>query len=107
MARFEELSVQELTIPEVTSVNAGSVVALTLTPAAVVAATAAKQTFTVAGLLTTDKVVRLSDPITNAVALTGAEVSAANTLRLAFVNPTAGSLTPTAGTYSFLVIRGA
>ena len=30
----------------------------------------------------------------------------ANTLRLTFVNPTAGSVTPTAGTYTFLVIKG-
>jgi len=32
--------------------------------------------------------------------------SVANTLRLTFVNPTAGSVTPTAGTYTFLVIKG-
>lgn len=107
MARYEELSVQELTIPTVSSPNQGSMIEVSLTPAAVGAATVAKQTLTVNGLQTTDRVVPLANPITNAVALTAAEVSAANTLRLTFANPTAGSLTPTAGTYSFLVIRGA
>jgi hypothetical protein len=82
-------------------------VSTTLTPASVAAATAAKQTLTVNGLRLGDSVIPLSNPIVNAVALTGAEVSAANTLRLTFANPTAGALVPTTGTYTFLVIRGA
>ena len=107
MAKYEQLTVTEVTLPEVTSVAAGSRISITLTPASVAAATAAKQTLTVAGLRVGDAVIPLANPITNAVALANAEVSAANTLRLMFVNPTAGALVPTTGTYSFLVIRGA
>lgn len=102
----EVLSPTELHMPTVASVAAGSLVTLSLTPAAVATIVAAKQTFTVAGLNARDSVVPLSNPNTTAAALCGAEVSAANTLRLTFVNPTAGSVTPTAGTYTFLVIKG-
>lgn len=105
MARFESLSVSELRIPAVSSVAGGSLVSLSLTPVAVNAATSAKQTFTVAGLNVGDQVLALSNPIANSTALVQAEVSAANTLRCMFVNPTAGSLTPTSGTYSFLVLK--
>ena len=105
MARKEDFSFQQLTMQMVDSVAKGSLVSLSLTPAAVGAATAAKQTFTVNGLKVGDQVAILSNPIANSVALAQADVSAANTLRCMFVNPTAGSLTPTAGTYSFLVIK--
>lgn len=105
MARFEDLSVSQLRMPIVTSVAGGSLVSLTLTPAIVATIVAAKQTFTVAGLAVGDSVVPLSNPNTTAAALCGAEVSAANTLRLTFVNPTAAGVTPTSGTYTFLVIK--
>jgi hypothetical protein len=93
-------------MPAVATPAAGSLLSLTLTPASVATVVAAKQTFTVAGLNVGDQVSILSNPIVNAVALVQAEVSAANTLRCMFVNPTAGALTPTAGTYTFLVIKG-
>lgn len=102
----ENLLATQINMPTVTSVAAGSLVSLSLTPAAVATIVAAKQTLTVAGLNVGDSVIPLSNPNTTAAALTGAEVSAANTLRLTFVNPTAGSVTPTAGTYTFLVIKG-
>ena len=104
----EVITPTQILMPTVLSPAAGSLVSLTLTltPAAVAAIVAAKQTFTVAGLNVGDSVVPLSNPNTTAAALCGAEVSAANTLRLTFVNPTAGSVTPTAGTYTFLVIKG-
>lgn len=105
MSRFEDLSAQQIRMQTVTSVAAGSFVTLSLTPASVATIVAAKQTFTVPGLNVGDQVAILSNPITNAVALVQAEVSAANTLRLCFVNPTAGALTPTAGNYAFLVIK--
>jgi len=79
------------------------VISQTLTPVAVAAATCAEQTFTVPGLLTTDAVQVFWPGSATAVGLVGARVSAANTLALTFVNPTAGSLTPTAGVYRFLV----
>lgn len=105
MARFEDFSAQQIRMPTVTSVAQGSLVSLSLTPASVATIVAAKQTFTVSGLKVGDSVVALSNPNTTAAALCGAEVSAADTLRLTFVNPTAGSVTPTAGTYTFLVIK--
>ena len=101
----EVLSPTEIRMPAVDSVAKGSLLSISLTPASVATIVAAKQTFTVAGLKVGDQVAILTHPITNAVALCQAEVSAANTLRLCFVNPTAGALTPTAGTYTFLVIK--
>lgn len=101
----EVISPSEIRMSTVDSVAKGSLLSVSLTPAAVATIVAAKQTFTVAGLKVGDQVAILSNPIVNAVALCQAEVSAANTLRLCFVNPTAGSLTPTAGTYTFLVIK--
>lgn len=102
----ESISPTELRMPAVSTPAQGSLLSLTLTPASVATIVAAKQTFTVAGLNVGDQVVHLSNPIANAVALTAAEVSAANTLRLTFCNPTAGALTPTTGTYTFLLIKG-
>lgn len=102
----EVLSPTELRMPTVTSVAGGSLVSLTLTPASVGSATVAKQSLSVAGLAIGDSVIPLSNPISNAVALTGADVIAPGLVRLTFVNPTAGALTPTAGTYTFLVIKG-
>jgi hypothetical protein len=105
MSRFEDFSAQQIRMQAVSTPAAGSLLSLSLTPASVATVVAAKQTFTVAGLKVGDQVAILSNPITNAVALVQGEVSAADALRLMFVNPTAGALTPTAGTYSFLVIK--
>lgn len=101
----EVITPTELRMPTVASVAAGSLISLSLTPAIVATIVAAKQTFTVAGLNVGDSVVPLSNPNITAAALCGAEVSAANTLRLTFVNPTVAGVTPTAGTYTFLVIK--
>jgi len=105
MSDREVISPTEIRMPAVATPAAGSLLSLTLTPASVATIVAAKQTFTVAGLKVGDQVVILSNPITNAVALVQGEVSAADTLRLMFVNPTAGALVPTSGTYTFLVIK--
>ena len=77
----------------------------TITPASVGAATVAEQTFTVTGLTTADKVVVNPAAISNATGIAGVRVSAADTLAVRFVNPTAGSLTPTAGTWTILAFR--
>jgi hypothetical protein len=83
------------------------VISASLTPSSVATITAAEQTFTVTGLLTGD-IVHVSPPsITAGVTLATARVSAANTLALTFVNPTAGSLTPAAGTHVISVVRPA
>jgi hypothetical protein len=76
-----------------------------ITPASVAAATVAEQTFTVAGLTTADKVIVNPPSIANATGIVGARASAADTLALRFTNPTAGALTPTAGTYTVLAFR--
>jgi hypothetical protein len=76
-----------------------------ITPASVAAATVAEQTFTVTGLTTADKVIVNPPAIGNATGIAGARVSAADTLALRFVNPTAGALTPTSGTYAVIAIR--
>ena len=41
----------------------------------------------------------------NATAIAGCRVSAANTLAIRYINPTAGALTPAADTYLVLVAR--
>lgn len=77
----------------------------TITPASVAAATVAEQTFTVTGLTTADKVIVNPAAIANATGIAGFRVSAADTLAVRFVNPTAGALTPTAGTWQIIAIR--
>jgi hypothetical protein len=76
----------------------------TITPSSVGAATVAEQTFTVTGLTTADKIIVNPAAIANATGLAGFRVSAADTLAVRFVNPTAGALTPTAGTWQIIAI---
>lgn len=78
---------------------------VSLTPAAVATITTAEQTFTVTGL-TTDDAVFVSPPGHQAgVVAAAARVSAADTLAITFVNPTAGNVTPTAGTYKVVAFK--
>lgn len=77
----------------------------TITPASVGAATVAEQTFTVTGLTTSDKVFVNPAANTKATGIAGVRVSAADTLAVSFVNPTAGALTPDAGTWQIVAIR--
>lgn len=78
-----------------------------LTPAAVAANITAAQTFTIAGLETTDHVTAVSCAVAQTAGLfiADARVSAANTLSVQFGNLTAGSLTPTAGSYYIDIVR--
>jgi len=73
--------------------------------AQVTAATAAWQDVTVPGAKTTDAVIVNPPAFANAVGVAGARVKSANTVSVNFVNPTAGNLTPTSGTYVFTLIR--
>lgn len=83
-----------------------SVIDISLTPAQVNTITAPAQTFTVPGLLTTDAIVSINPPGQQAgAAICNAYVSAADTLSIQFVNPTAGNVTPTAGTHRITVAR--
>jgi len=77
-----------------------------LTPVAVAANITAAQTFTIAGLLTTDHVaIACAADQTAGIFIADVRVSAANTLSVQFGNITSGSLTPTAGNYIIDVIR--
>lgn len=83
-------------------------VSASLTPASVATVATAEQTFTVNGIQATDLTLLASYPArTNSVAPVECRASAANTIAITYVNPTAGNLTPPAGTYSFLVVRPA
>lgn len=82
------------------------VLSVPLTPSIVNTITAAEQTFTVNGLQVGDVVVAINKPTAQAgVAVVHGRVSAANTLALTYVNPTAGNITPTAETYLITIFR--
>lgn len=77
-----------------------------LTPAATSAAIqTAEQTFTVTGLLTTDRVIINGPAPTSLCPPTTARVSATNTLAIGFTVLTAAACTPAAGTYKIVAFR--
>lgn len=81
-------------------------VTATLTPSAVTAAATAEQTFTVTGLKTTDSVVVTKPAAQAVIGIAGARVSAADTLAITFINPTATTQTATATeVYQIFVYR--
>ncbi|HEU4707933.1 MAG TPA: hypothetical protein VFS17_01340 [Methylophilaceae bacterium] len=84
-----------------------SVVSVTLSPALVAANTTAEQTFTVPGVLASDKVLGISKPTAQAgLGIVGWRVSAANTVAITFSNNTAAGITPTASqTYDIQLLR--
>lgn len=77
----------------------------TITPAEVATVVCAEQTFTVTGLTTDDKVLYNPPATGNATSAAQARVSAADTLAVMYCNPTAGALTPGAGTGVIVAIR--
>jgi len=83
------------------------IIAQTITPGSVATVVAAEQTFTVTGLAVGDVVFVSPAATGNATGVCSARVTAANTLGITFVNPTAGALTPGAGTYLIAVFRPA
>ncbi len=86
------------------NVLAAGICSIAITPASVSAATTAEQTFTVPGVLPGDYV-DVTGVTQNGIGIGQARVTAANTVGIRFINSTAGALTPTAGTYSFLIVR--
>jgi len=82
-------------------------VSVALTPAAVATVVVAEQTFSVNGLMVGDIIsdFHLDAAIDTVTSAVSARVSAANTLAVLFNNPTAGEVTPTAGTYKFILNR--
>jgi len=80
-------------------------ITVTFNPAAVATATTAEQTTTVLGLKVGDFVISQKPTNTAGVGVVNARVSAADTLALTFVNPTAGSVDAASESWSFLVFR--
>ncbi len=85
-------------------IRAQSVVGFSITGTSISAGLSAEYTVTVNGLAVGD-VVYASGATGNATIMLGAYVSAANTLKVRVLNPTAGSLTPGNTGYSVLVVR--
>lgn len=78
----------------------------TITATSVATITTAEQTFTVNGLLVGDFVQAVKPTFQAGLAVTGARVSAANTIAITYVNPTAAPIVPTAAeVYLIKVIR--
>lgn len=80
-------------------------VQVTFNPAAVATVTTAEQTVTATGVKTGDIVYWSKPTATAGVGVVNARVSAADTIALTFVNPTAGSVDPASETWTFLVFR--
>lgn len=89
------------------NVQSLSVVSVTLSPSIVNTITAGEQTFTVPGVLATDVILAVNKPSAQAgLGIAGVRVTAANTVGITFVNPTAGNITPTASeVYKFILAR--
>ena len=67
--------------------------------------TTAEQTVTIPGLRTTDYVFVNKPSHTTGIGVSNARVSAADTLAIQYVNPTAGGVNPSSETYTLLVVR--
>ena len=91
--------------------NGGQIVTYqaTITPASVATITAAEKTMAITGLVTTDLIVAINKPTSQAgLNCHMARISATDTAQLVFSNVSGGTLTPTAGeVYNCTVIRGA
>ncbi len=78
---------------------------IVMDPASVATITTAEQTFTVPGLKVGDWVYLSKPTNTAGVGIVNCRVSAADTLAITFVNPTAGSVNPASETYMGLMVR--
>ena len=76
-----------------------------ITPTAVSGASCSDQTFAVTGLLATDRISNITPPTALGNVSLNAYASAAGTVLLHFCNPSASSVTPPAGVYSFLAVH--
>jgi hypothetical protein len=77
-----------------------------LTPSGVSANSVAEQSFTVSGLLTTDKLLQVIKPtLTTHIGIVNFRIISNNTLGITYVNTGGGTATPAAETYSVLVWR--
>jgi hypothetical protein len=81
-------------------------VSVTFDPASVATITTAEQTLTVTGVQVGDIVIAVNKPTNTAgVGIVNARVSAANTVALTFVNPTAGSVDAASESWIFVFGR--
>ncbi len=85
-------------------IRAQSVVGFSITGTSITAGLSAEYTVTINGLAVGD-IVCAQGSTGNATIMLGAYVSAANTLKVRVLNPTAGALTPGNTGYSVLVVR--
>jgi len=76
-----------------------------VTPSAVSGASCSDQTFTVTGLLATDRISNITPPSALGNVSLNGYASAAGTVLLHFCNPSSSSVTPPAGIYSFLAVH--
>lgn len=93
-----------------TSVTRGNItkmmaISVTWDPAAVATITTAEQNVTVQGLQVGDLVIWQKPTNTAGAMPVNARVSAANTLSVSFVNPTAGSVNPASEAWTFVILR--
>lgn len=77
---------------------------LTISPAIVNTVTSVEQTFTLNGLAVGDFVYAIKPTTQSGVGIAGSRVTAANTIGITFINPTAGNITPTAAE-TYLVLH--
>jgi hypothetical protein len=96
---------RSLTIGNGTTLTKVVVYTPSLTPSSIAANTSAEQTFTVAGLSTSDTIYINPPSLTAGTGIVGVRVSATDTLKISFANFTGGSLTPPSGTYRIVAIR--
>ncbi len=87
------------------NVSAEGVITQSITPAQVATIVTVEQTFTVPGLKVGDFVAVSAPGIQAGAAITGARVSAADTLAITFTNPTAGNVTPLTGDHLIHYVR--
>ena len=86
-------------VSPISNVTEAVVLAVALTPVAVATVTTAEQIFDVPGVLASDFISVNPAAATAGVGIVGARASADGQIGITYVNPTAGSLTPAAGTY--------
>lgn len=79
---------------------------LVIDPASVATITTAEQSFTFPGVRVDDIILSVTKPtLTAGLGIVNARVSAANTVALTFVNPTAGAIDAASQTYKFVFAR--
>jgi len=86
-----------------TDVTQIKVYSATIDPAEVAADTVAAEDFTVTGLTTADKVIVNAGIDT--IGIGNVRVSATDTLKVTFINPTSGAINPASSTWEIIAIR--